>query len=366
MIRQAVDALFDGINRLLDQAEHWLFRRKKATYGLSVMRICLGVAVLGSLAANAIDRHYVWGAGSRWLEPWVAADEFGFPLTTVFGETDSPAVFTAKYFLLIVVAALFTLGWRTRVVTPVLLVLVAGLLRLNPVATDAGDNIVRIMLLYLCFADVSAHWSLDARRRSRAGTVTPSRMPPWIGVLFHNVALAAVAAHIFVIYVTSGLSKVQGEMWQEGVGLYYPLRIGQYAPWPGLSELVYSSGIFVTIGSYVTVFVQVFFPLLLLRRGTRVVALLLIFAMHVSIAVTMALPWFSLAMLAGDAVFVRNDTYRALARWLSRSRRTSAADPPAADPATTEGGVASEGGAPAPVESPSPGATADVTPARPD
>lgn len=357
MIRQAVDALFDGINRLLDQAEHWLFRGKKATYGLSVMRICLGVAILGSLAANAIDRHYVWGAGSRWLEPWVAADEFGFPLTTVFGETDSPAVFTAKYFLLIAVAALFTLGWRTRVVTPVLLVLVAGLLRLNPVATDAGDNIVRIMLLYLCFADVSAHWSLDSRRRSRAGT--PSRMPPWIGVLFHNVALVAVAAQIFVIYVTSGLSKVQGEMWQEGVGLYYPLRIGQYAPWPGLSELVYSSGIFVTIGSYVTVFVQVFFPLLLMRRGTRVVALLLIFVMHVSIAVTMALPWFSLAMLAGDAVFVRNDTYRALARWLSGSRRTpAAAADPAADPATSERS--------APVESPSPEAIADVTPARPD
>lgn len=327
MIREAWDLLARTIGGLIGSGERWLFDGRKATYGLSVMRIALGVAVLGSLIVNVTHRDYVWGPGSRWMTPYVAVDEWWFPFTAVFGPTDGTGAFAVKYALLMVVTVMFVLGWRTRIVTPVLLVMLTGLMRLAPLATDAGDNLTRIMLLFLCFADAASVWSLDARRRRRRmGVALPARRPPeWFGTLLHNAALVAIAAQVFILYGTSGLSKVRGQMWQEGVGLYYPLRIGQYASWPELNEIVYTSGLVVTIGSYVTVFAQVFFPLMLMRRGTRVVALVAVFLMHVGIAVTMALPWFSLAMLAADAVFVRNDTYRAVARWLRRgwSRRRS-------------------------------------------
>lgn len=327
MIGDAFGEAARGLGRLVESGQRWLFDGKKATYGLAAMRILLGIAMLGSLVVNFAERHYVWGAASRWLTPWLAIDEYGFPFTWVFREGDSAALFTAKYVVLAVLATAFLLGWRTRIVTPLLLIGVTSLMRLNPLADDAGDNIVRIMLLFLCFADSARHWSLDARRRALV-TDRPSRLrwPPWVGVLFHNAALMAIAAQIFIIYMTSGLSKVQGEMWREGVGLYYPLRIGQYAAWPWLNEIVYTNGLFVTAGSYVTVFVQVLFPLLLLRRGTRVVALVLIFAMHTGIAITMALPWFSLAMIAADAVFIRDATYAGLAARIVAARGRSPAE----------------------------------------
>lgn len=322
--RDAARAASSGLGGLLDNGERWLFGGKKATYGLSVMRICLGLAILGSLTVNFANRHYVWGPGSRWLDPWLAVDEWGFPFTAVFGTSDSTTVFTLKYVCLFAVAVLFTLGWRARVVTPVFLLMLASLMRLNPIATDAGDNLIRITLLFMCLADTSSRWSLDTRRRAArerpVASSTAQRWPAWPGILFHNIALIGIAGQVFIVYGVSGLSKVQGSMWQEGVGLYYPLRIGQYEAWPGLNELIYSSGLFVTVGSYVTVFVQVFFPLLLMRRMTRVAALLLVFGMHVGIAVTMALPWFSLAIMAADAIFIRDDTYRAIARWLRRAR----------------------------------------------
>ncbi|RIQ37013.1 HTTM domain-containing protein, partial [Jiangella rhizosphaerae] len=333
MIGEAIRYVTRAVGRTVDTGEQWLFDGKKATYGLAAMRILLGVAILGSLTVNFAYRHYVWGPGARWLTPWLTVDEYGFPFTSVFAQNDGTTAFTVKYLLLAALAVAFTLGWRTRVVTPLLMIGVASLMRLNPLADDAGDNIVRIMLLFLCFADTSMRWSLDARRRARPGYRPLVPLPSWVGTLFHNVALMAVAAQVFIVYMTSGLSKVQGSMWQEGVGLYYPLRIGQYAPWPALNELVYTNGVFVTIGSYVTVFVQVLFPLLLLRRGTRVLALLAVFAMHVGIAVTMALPWFSLAMIAADMVFIRDDTYRALIRWARGSRRRQPPEPAAAAPA---------------------------------
>lgn len=326
MIGAAVRAVTAAFGRTLDAGERWLFDGKKATYGLAVMRILFGVMILGSLIASFADRHYIWGAGSRWLTPWLTVDQYGAPFTWVFTEDDPPAVFTLKYLALAALAVALMLGWRTRFVTPVLLIALASLMRLNPLADHAGDNLVRIMLLFMCFADTARRWSLDARRRRRPEHRPLVPAPPWLGTLVHNVALIAVAAQVFIVYMTSGLSKVQGDMWQEGVGLYYPLQIAQYAPWPGLNEIVYANGWFVTVGSYVTVFVQVLFPLLLLRRGTRVVALLLIFSMHVGIAVTMALPWFSLAMIAADAVFIRDVTYQAVARWLRRARREPSAE----------------------------------------
>jgi hypothetical protein len=336
MIGEAICLVTGAVGRTVDSGERWLFDRKKATYGPAAMRILIGIAILGSLTVNFTNRHYVWGPGARWLTPWLTVDEYGAPFTWVFAQGDGTTAFTIKYLLLAALAVAFTIGWRTRVVTPVLMIAIASLMRLNPLGDDAGDNIVRIMLLFLCFADTSMRWSLDARRRARPGYRPLLPLPPWVGTLFHNVALVAVATQVFMIYMTSGLSKVQGSMWQEGVGLYYPLRIGQYAPWPGLNELVYTNGVFVTIGSYVTVFVQVLFPLLLLRRGTRVLALLAIFAMHVGIAVTMALPWFSLAMIAADMVFIRDDTYQAVIRWARRSRQKQPAEPSPTEPEPAE------------------------------
>jgi hypothetical protein len=320
MIGEALRILVRAIGKLLATGERWLFNGKKAAYGLAAMRVLLGVAILGSLVTNFAYRHYVWGRGARWLTPWLSVDGYGFPFTAIFGEGDPPIVFTLKYVALAALVVTFVLGWRARIVTPILLIALTSLMRLNPLADDAGDNLVRIMLFFLCFADTTQHWSIDARRRARTRRQPRIAIPPWLGVLFHNVALTVIAAQVFVIYMTSGLSKVQGSMWQEGVGVYYPLRIGQYAAWPKLNELVYASGLVVTIASYATVFVQVLFPLLLMRRGTRVVALLVVFAMHAGIAVTMALPWFSLAMIAADVVFIRDATYRALADWVGSFR----------------------------------------------
>lgn len=334
MIRAAAGVVARAVNGTVRSGERWLFDGKKATYGVAAARILLGLTILGSLVVNFADRHYVWGPGARWLGPWLD-DGYEFPFTFVFAQDAPSWAFTLTYLALIALTVAFLLGWHARVVTPLLLIALTSLMRLNPLADDAGDNLVRIVLLFLCFADVAGRWSLDARRRSRE----PERrgrfagaLPPWLCVLFHNVAVVAIAAQVFIVYMTSGLSKVQGNMWQEGVGLYYPLRIGQYAAWPGLNEIVYANGFVVTVGSYVTVFVQVLFPLLLMRRGTRVVALLVVFALHAGIAVTMALPWFSLAMIAADAIFVRDVTYRALARWARRA-------------APARGGLASEAAA---------------------
>lgn len=56
----------------------------------------------------------------------------------------------------------------------------------------------------------------------------------------------------------------------------------------------------------------------LLHPVTRRIAVLGVIAMHLGIALLMGLPWFSLSMIAFDAIFISAATYMALEAWLKR------------------------------------------------
>ncbi len=301
---------FDGRRKAL---EGWLFDAKHAAYGLSLLRILYGLLMIGLLDVNFVDRQYIWGVGSRWLQPLVDEEGFTRPFTLFSG--NSPGLFTATYLLMGFMALLFTLGWRTRLVTPILVVLWVSLTHQNPLVTDAGDRVVRLVLFFLCFADLSAHWSLDACRRARAAP-NPDPVcrigircrPGWEN-LFHNAAVVAVACQVFIIYVSSAMFKTQGSLWQNGTAIYYPLHMHLYEPFPGLSGVLSNNIFIVFVATYASVFLQLFFPFLLLTRPTRILALVGIMGLHIGIGIAMALPFFSLSMMGADVIFVRDETF---------------------------------------------------------
>ncbi|RIQ37011.1 HTTM domain-containing protein [Jiangella rhizosphaerae] len=375
MIGSAVDRALDAVAVTAGKGEEWLLGAKRATYGVSVVRIIFGLAAVWFLLANFSNRHYLWGDAAQWMTPLERNGGFGFPFTLFEGGSD-PTTLTVKMLIVLALAVAFTLGWRTRVVAPALLICWVSLIESNPLYGDQSDNIFRILLIYLCFADLSGRWSLDARRRARqeqglSRRWWPRRFTPEavrrgagrLGILVHNLAILAVGAQICIIYVASALYKVQGEYWQDGTAVYYPMQVGQYRPWPWLNDLLSGNPFGVLVVSYFSVFIQLFFPLMLLRRGTRVVALLGVLGMHAGIAVIMGLPFFSLFIMAGDQIFIRDSTYQGIAgrvrsAWdgRRRRRRPGAAEP---GPGTGPGGDRPGAAAPAPEE-----ATAEPVPTR--
>lgn len=303
-------------------AEEWVLDGKKALYGLSVSRILVGTAFLGILVTNLGMRHALWGPGSGWADGSRAGSTFG-RLNQIFS-VQSPVAFTLLYVLLMLVAVAVVVGWHTRASSVVLLVGMTALVERNPLVGDQGDNIARIGLLFLCVATSSAHWSWDARRRRRAQASGRPRgvvarlhaglpvLPAWLGSAVHNLALVALALQVVVLYLASALYKVQGDLWQGGTALAYPLALHEYAVFPALNDVLTGNGLLLTGATYFAVFVQLFFAPLLLHPLTRRVAVLSVIAMHLGIAVLMGLPWFSLSMIAFDAIFVTTATYVAL------------------------------------------------------
>ncbi|WP_308465142.1 HTTM domain-containing protein [Rathayibacter soli] len=313
----AADRISGVAARTYRAGEAWLIDAKRATYGVAVARIGYGVVVVGFVVANFPVRDFIWGPGSGWVKPIQYQTAWSFPFD-FYSSADPEWLFTIKFLLLGVAGLALLLGWHSRISAIVTLYLYISLVSTNPVAYDQTDNAFRILLFYFCFTDMSARWSLDARRRARRAAVSPSarRLPVWFPTILHNGALVAVALQLFIIYGVAGMAKVAGSQWADGTAVYYPLQLDSLDPWPGLAQLVTVNPLVVNIATYVSVYVEVFFAFLLLTRWTRILALSGILSMHVGIAVLMGLPFFSLSMMAADAIFIRDRTYATAQRYV--------------------------------------------------
>ncbi|MDF3145343.1 MULTISPECIES: HTTM domain-containing protein [unclassified Streptomyces] len=291
--------------------------------------------------------------------------------------------FEAVYALAVLTSVLLLLGWRSRTMSVLFMVGVLSLQNRSIFMGDGGDNVLHLMCLYLVFTRCGQVWSLDERRarlareaHARGEGIGPDRVGPalwsvlgfalvavtaagrlggdltvpvilwgvwlgqavwWIvdrrartaqprilldvvGNIVHNGALLVIMAEACLIYATAGWYKIQGSRWQDGTAVYYPLHLDYFSPWPALADVLSSSGTMVMLITYGTVVVQVAFPFTLFNRRVKNVLLAAMITEHAVIAVVLGLPFFSLAMIAADAVFLPTSFLRRLGGWAARAR----------------------------------------------
>ena len=295
----------------------WLLDNRRASYGLAIMRISFGLMTLVTIALYLPHFSYTFGQGSRWgnaLNDVSSVNNYPWPLPFPFSREDPDSVLMIKVLLLAVVTVLYILGWRMRITSPLFVYLWLGFTALNPVLTNSGHyQTLRIMLIIMLFADLSRRWSLDARRAAKAleagKPVKSPVVPKWFTNLLNNVAVILVGYQLCTIYVVSALWKLQGSTWNSGVAVYYPLQLEELTIFPWLNEILISMTPVVFLATWMSVYVQLLFPLMLLHRWTRIAGLILITGMHVGIGVMLAIPFFSLVMIAADMIFIRDRTW---------------------------------------------------------
>lgn len=303
----------------------WVAGVEQATYSMSALRILIGTAILWSLVTSAADRRYLWGAGSAWVDP--AVDRRGYPefLRAVFPK-DDPLMFDLSYGILVTLAILFILGFATRLVTPLLLFYWLALSTNSVFLTNGGDVVIRLVLLFCIVANLSAHWSIDSSIRQHRGSASiypvavTSRIPEWARVAAHNTAVLLCSYQVLLIYVNSAIFKLMGDEWLQGSALYYALQLDVFQVFPELSSAAWQSTPLVMVGSWVSLWVQLLFPVLLLWRPTRDAALIVIMVMHLGIGLFLGLWPFSIAMIALDLVFVRDMSWKRFFAWCASAR----------------------------------------------
>ena len=353
-----------------------------APYQSAVVRIGFSATWLLFLLREFPHRQELYGPDGPW--DWELArqliDTNG--AFTALMWSDGRGWFEAVYALALLSSVLLLLGWRTRAMSVLFMVGVLSLQNRSVFMGDGGDNVLHLMSIYLVFMRCGQVWSLDARRarreqeaRARGERVTDRFGPvlwaaagfvlvtvtvagrfhsewsipallwaAWvaqglwwavgrlrksaeprilldvIGNILHNGALVVIMTEACLIYATAGWYKIQGSRWQDGTAVYYPLHLDYFSPWPGLADLLAGSGTMVMLATYGTVIVQVAFPFTLFNRRLKNVLLALMMTEHAVIAVVLGLPFFSLAMIATDAVFLPTSLLHRLGGWAARAR----------------------------------------------
>ncbi|MBQ0915153.1 HTTM domain-containing protein [Streptomyces sp. RM99] len=175
-------------------------------------------------------------------------------------------------------------------------------------------------LLWTVWVAQGLWWAVGRGTGNGVGDGQPRILLDVVANVVHNGALVVIMAEACLIYATAGWYKIQGSRWQDGTAVYYPLHLDYFSPWPALSDALSSSGTMVMLITYGTVVVQVAFPFTLFNRRVKNVLLAVMMTEHAVIAVVLGLPFFSLAMIAADAVFLPTSFLRRLGGWAARVR----------------------------------------------
>lgn len=308
-------------SNLLDRATGWLTSTQHSLMSFSILRIIYGIALLFILLPSWRDRALLWGHASFWVDP--EASRRGYDTFDLLFPKDAPGLFDLAYIATIGLTIVFILGWRTRFVTPVLLIMYVSLQSNNGYVLNGGDTLMRITLIFLIFVNLSGRLSLDARRHARRanqGRAPRTMVPAYVSNALHNGALVLCAFQIMVVYATSGVWKLLGDEWLDGTALFYALRIDIFMTYPVLNELLWQSSLVMYVATFIALWTQTLFPLLIVWRPTRRFAVITLMFMHLGIAVLLGLWPFSLAMIALDMLFIRDESWSRAGAWVRQTR----------------------------------------------
>ncbi|MGE0750691.1 MAG: DCC1-like thiol-disulfide oxidoreductase family protein [Variibacter sp.] len=283
----------------------------KPTTPLEITRIGIGAAMLLHYALATPYLFLFWGN-----DGWMPRSRFGGPDADVwvqsvffyFNATWQWAVFHAVF--LFCCAALM-LGWRTRWVKWLVLIGHISYDQRNTTLVYGVDAILACLLVILCFAPTGRALSLDrvrdvrrAKRQDLDANV-PQFTSRWAGA-----CVRLMQVQMAVLFYVSATDKMTGADWQMGDAVW---RVFSHTDYYNalMLDVLASQPWMITVASYGTIAIELFYVVFIWPRWTRPIALAGAIFLHSQFALLMRLYYFSFVMTMGHMSFVRPE-------WLHR------------------------------------------------
>ncbi|MFT4401690.1 HTTM domain-containing protein [Bacillus sp. SW14] len=286
---------------------------KKSLIGASILRIGFGLIILYTYAINYRQRYFIWGPNGMSQTDY---SEQVRPFT-LYSLGDSTVYFEIIFHLGILSAILFTVGYKTRIVTILNFIFLYSIDQQNPVILDGGDNIMSITLIYMFFIETNKYLSVD-KMLKKEGKFSNN----YYLSIIHNFGVLSIIVQLCILYLNSSLYKVMGELWQNGTAIYYILQVQEFnLPW--ISNIIISSDFLIVSSTYFTILLQVAFPFLLFNKVTKYIALALLITLHLGIAVVMGLITFSLTIIVIDAILISDKDYKNIYNYIKNKIKST-------------------------------------------
>jgi hypothetical protein len=300
----------------------------------------------------------------------------GMPVWSAFFHVTDPVGMYVVHWAIVFVTLLFLLGIGTRVTSA--LTWFAGLnyIHRDPACLFGVDTMMNIVMLYLAIGPSGAALSVDRLIARWWSKNKPRVVSRWYALFgrqvspadvapadYHaqpqpsvsaNVAIRLLQIHLCIIYLVSGLAKLQGNAWWTHSAIWGTIANYEFAPMQFawyvaalrlLGQNQFFFELFMTCGCLFTLAFEIGYAFLIWPRRTRWLFLVAATILHGLIGMFMGLKTFSLMMLVMNMAFLRPDEVR----WaLSRVFGADALRRPAPSAPSPQPALAAAGAAPAP------------------
>lgn len=268
---------------------------------LGPIRLILGLLMCWNWLNIALD-FTDWFGPAGWLP---AADAialrkstlpWGWSLWDMVPQSAVKPLFAAGFLVIIA----WSSGLRCRYTGPIVWLLHYSTMRRLPIMLFGFDSVMGTFLLYLAVTgtggqSLTVEKFLPERFRSCDASQTAT--------VRARVALCLLQLHLCVIYGAAGLSKLLGEPWWTGTASYFLVANTEFRGVSILESLGESRPL-MALATFVPLWTEILYPVLVWNRRWRPIVLFFTIGMHLTIATTLGLWEFSLAMIAANLVFV--------------------------------------------------------------
>ena len=180
----------------------------------------------------------------------------------------------------------------------------------GPFITFGADLVLNCIGLFVLFLDTGRAWTI---RHSGAPARTVEGWP-----------LRAIQVQMALIYLVTGLAKLQTVPWQDGSAVYYALHVGSVTKTLP-PDFILGNRLLLVLMTYGTLVIELSVPFILLAyKPLRYHAIAACVALHSGIDLLMSIRFFSLVMYVGLWSFVSPTTVDQLQRLVQRAMRRSA------------------------------------------
>src|SRR5262249_6835471 len=157
-------------------------------------------------------------------------------------------------------------------------VLSTSFANVQPHIDNAGDTIRGIILFYLMLCPCGAAWSIDSRLKRK-------QRPPGAAVVVSPWPIRLLFMQLVFIYFMNGMSKIFSFYWRDGTTLYYVLHDltltrFSYAELPVAYWMT-------KVLTWTVLIWELSFPLLVIWRPIRIIALIFGVGFHLGIGLSM-------------------------------------------------------------------------------
>lgn len=230
-------------------------------------------------------------------------------------------------------------GVSVRIAAPVTFVAVTSLMFSAPLILNGGDDVLRLLLLFITLYALIAPAKGLNTPLGDIGRGEPPTGPPW-GLVIIRVQIAAM-------YVVTVMDKMEGSTWLGGTATVRALHLESMRRF-WVPDFIITSSVAHNLMTWGTLITELSLPILLLNKRTRRWGILLGLGFHASLGYVMRLGLFPVTVGVAYLAFLAPTDAAALAGWVRRlaDRFISSAQPAPNEQSTTLGEADATGSRP--------------------